>query len=302
MAELKTVVVDDIIVPARLRAVDDDHALFLSADIAANGLINPITVRRTPPATRPFKPFTLIAGAHRLRACVMLDRRDVDCFVVEAGAGEALLLEVSENLIRNELSALDRAVFVIKYREAWEAKHGAIRSGPAIRDKLSPIAGVSILDAVEAMEGSSFFEHAAARLGVHPKSIKRAQQIGSGLSPALRQALRGSPVADNQSQLLKLAAMEPARQKQIAVSFTVDKDISRAIELTDPNAKEKADASQQDGILSRLISTWSRADAKTRAAFLAHIGKTKSTPREKLPTLTELLAATNAGEGGGDAT
>lgn len=68
MAEFKSIALTDIIVPERLRLVEEDHALAIQASIVEHGLINPITVRRTPPATKPFKPYTIVAGAHRLRA------------------------------------------------------------------------------------------------------------------------------------------------------------------------------------------------------------------------------------------
>jgi ParB family chromosome partitioning protein len=129
MAEFRMIPLADIIVPERLRAVEEDHALAIQASIVEHGQINPITVRRTPPATKPFKTFTLIAGAHRMRAMELLDLWEIEAVILDADRDEAQLLEISENLFRNELSALDRAVFVITYRDAWERKHGKIRRG-----------------------------------------------------------------------------------------------------------------------------------------------------------------------------
>lgn len=292
MAEFKSVAIADILIPERLREVDEDQALILSTQIAQQGLINDITIRRTPPATKPFRKYTLVAGAHRLRAHEILRRTEIDAKIVEADALDALLIEIAENLIRNELTALDRAIHVLKYREVWEEKHGKINpkgGRPKNSVKLTEFRDVNVLDAIEAMEGSTFFEHAAKRLGIHRSGVERAQLIGQKLAPELRKALKGSPVADNQSQLIKLAGMEPTRQKKIARAFAKTPDIGRAIDLTDANAKAKDVRTAQQTILSRLIDSWDRADEKTKTAFLQHVGRAQRAPRNKLPKLSDLI-------------
>lgn len=108
--EVRRIAVGDIFVPERLRAVEDDHALAIQSSIVEHGLLNPITVRRTPAAERPY---TLVAGAHRLRAIELLDDGEgIDAVIVNADKDEAILIEVEENLFRNDLSVMDRAVFV----------------------------------------------------------------------------------------------------------------------------------------------------------------------------------------------
>ncbi|WP_237681621.1 hypothetical protein [Agrobacterium vitis] len=47
MAEFKTIPIDQIVVPERLRAVEEDHALAIAQSIVEHGLLNPITVRST---------------------------------------------------------------------------------------------------------------------------------------------------------------------------------------------------------------------------------------------------------------
>ncbi|MGQ4812513.1 ParB N-terminal domain-containing protein [Agrobacterium vitis] len=47
MAEFKTIPIDQIVVPERLRAVEEDHALAIAQSIVEHGLLNPITVRNT---------------------------------------------------------------------------------------------------------------------------------------------------------------------------------------------------------------------------------------------------------------
>ncbi len=119
MAEFKRIAIADIVVTDRLRAVEEDHAQAIALSIAEHGLLNPITVRFTPNAKGG--KFTLIAG-HRLRGVVLNGDIEIDALIVEADKTEAALQEITENLFRNELSAIDRAEFVKAYRELWEEK------------------------------------------------------------------------------------------------------------------------------------------------------------------------------------
>src|SRR5690606_18295837 len=106
------------LVPERLREVDEDYALALAASIRTHGLLNPITVRATPRAARPY---TLIAGVHRYRGAELAGLKEIEAAVVKADKAEARLMEVAENLIHNDLSVIDRAMCIIALREAWEA-------------------------------------------------------------------------------------------------------------------------------------------------------------------------------------
>ncbi|AGF75729.1 hypothetical protein BVwin_06070 [Bartonella vinsonii subsp. berkhoffii str. Winnie] len=127
MARFQEIALDLIVVPERIRPVDDEHAKALAQSMAREGLMNPITVRHTPNAKEGH--YTLIAGAHRLRAAELLGYGAIEAVVVQADKENAVLLEVAENLFRNELSVIDRALFVQTYRELWEKKYGEIKRG-----------------------------------------------------------------------------------------------------------------------------------------------------------------------------
>ncbi len=283
MAELKTLPLDKVLVPERLRDVEEDHAFMIGQSIRRVGLLNPITVRATPRAERPW---TLVAGAHRLRGSELAGLKEIDAIVVKADKLEGELVEIEENIFRNELSALDRAIFVRRYRELWEEKHGWDKGG-----RPSAETSVNFTEVSEDSAQGHFFKRVSERLGLSRSAIEKAQFVGQKLTPELRRTLRGTPIADNQSRLIKLAGMEPERQKKIAVAFAEQPDLDRALDLTDPHAKAKSSQTAQDELLSRLKSTWARTDEKTRAAFLQFVAAAKR-PRDKLPTLTELIEAT----------
>lgn len=268
MAISKSIPLADILVPDRLRAVDEDHSLAIQASIVEHGLLNPITLRQTPNGEHKY---TLVAGAHRLRAITLLDEAEIDAVVVKADANEALLIEIEENLFRNDLSVLDRAVFVQTYRDVWEKTRGEIKRGGDRRggskDQVDPLKSSPVdLVALEAANG--FSKVCADRLGMSVPSIKRLNRIAQNLPREVRSAISGTSIADNQSQLLKLVKLDPEKRAKAHIAIREAKgDFRAAIDLLEPPAR-KPDAQLQ--ILSRLIDSWERAKPVTRKKFLTH--------------------------------
>lgn len=261
MSEFKEISITDIHIPERLRTVDEDHALAISASIVEHGLFNPITVRKTPNGKAKF---TLIAGAHRMRAIELCDDIQIAATIVSADKDEAALIEITENLIRNDLSALDRAYFVQTYRDVWENKIGKIKTGPKgnelIRDKLS------LIDTLQEEAARGFASVCAERLGCSEKAIQRANRIARKLTPTIRKAVQGTAIADNQSALLKLAALEPSDQKKIAVALKkTGSDLKQSMTLLKGHQREELDPQQV--LFDRLVDTWSRANDETKANF-----------------------------------
>ncbi len=250
--------------------------------------MNPITVRHTPNAKEG--NYTLIAGAHRLRAAELLGYSKIDAVVVQADKDNAALLEVAENLFRNELSVIDRALFVQTYRELWEKKYGEIKIGRNKKSKgqVVPLIGgdghLEKLDQVDPIFYTSeesgakgitlcFSKHVADRIGLSSKSVKRLNRISKYLQPQLRSVLRGTALADNQAQLLKLAKMEPVSQRRVAIALQqVEGDLRRAVDLVN-GVNTLPQVNEQERIFAQLLGVWQRADAQTRARFYDYLNK-----------------------------
>lgn len=260
MAEFKIIPVDQIVVPERLRAVEEEHASAIAQSIVEHGLINPITVRATPAAKGG--KWTLVAGAHRLRAFELNGEPEIEATIVEGDKAEAQLIEITENLFRNDLSVMDRAIFVQSYRDVWEGKYGKVEAGrPGNRANLSQL----LEDEAEA---GSFSMHVADRMGVSKRAIERLHKIASNLQPALRARLRGTPAADNQSLLLKLAKEGPKKQAQIAAALAKEPDLKKVLDLAKEPAAEVSDADKQRAIRADLDHAWKKADRMTRVLFV----------------------------------
>ncbi|CAJ1391651.1 unnamed protein product [Effrenium voratum] len=276
MSSTKSIPLDKIHVPARLRDVEDDHALAIQASIQAHGLINPITVRQTPNGE---KPYTLVAGAHRLRAIELLDKdNEIEVVVVKADADDAVLIEITENLFRNDLSVMDRATFVATYRDVWEKTHGPIKAGNPQLDQVDPI-GSSPVDLIAQEHANGFSKVCAERLGVSVPSIKRLNQIAQNLTPDLRAAVRGTSIADNQAQLLSLAKLDPALKPRAAEKLRDHKGDFKAAwpDITG----HKAQPTDQQKILTQMIRLYAKASPKTKAAFRDHLDKVQTREAER---------------------
>lgn len=263
MSEFKDVSINDIHIPERLRNVDEDHALAISASIVEHGLFNPITVRKTPNGKAKF---TLIAGAHRIRAIELCDDIKIAANIVLADKDEAILIEITENLIRNDLSVLDRAFFVQTYRDVWETKYGKIQRGGDQTVNLK----VCLVDTLQEEASRGFAAVCAERLGVSQSAIERANRIAQNLTPTVRKAVQGTVIADNQSALLKLAALEPKDQKKVAVALEkTGGDFKQSMALLDGGKKQEPDPQQI--LFDRLVDTWSRANEETQQQFMAFL-------------------------------
>lgn len=261
MAVFKRLRLSDIDTTGRVLPVDEDLALAIAASMAEIGLICPITVRHTPAAkTAPYK---LVVGGHRHRGAELNQWQEIDCLVVEANSLEARLMELSENIYRNELSKLDRAIFVLTYREAWEEKHGQIdpKGGrPKKQGNDYPVIFTS---------GRELSRQVCNRLGFGPETYKIVNRIGQNLRPELRTALRATPYADDQSTLLKLAKRPPEEQVKVAAALEHEPDLKKVLAFGKP---PKPVVSRHEAAIARLRTAWHSADAEARTAFLAEIG------------------------------
>ncbi|MRN44426.1 ParB N-terminal domain-containing protein, partial [Brucella sp. 09RB8913] len=111
----------DIDIPEdRARELDMDWAQALASMIAAQGLINPITVRMVDGRPR------LVTGLHRYTGVGLLEWETIPARISNAAADdEARLEEVMENLGRNELKVLDRChhLFELKQVHGQGSRH-----------------------------------------------------------------------------------------------------------------------------------------------------------------------------------
>lgn len=204
-ANLAEVPIEEITVPKfRHRALGD--LTELKTSILQSGLLHPVSV--TPDAV-------LISGWHRLEACRQLGMPTIAVRVCELTELEAEIAEIDENLVRKELTPLERSIQLARRKALYEKLHpgsghgsapGRAGGGKKPRDP-----GVR-----------SFVREVAERTGRGRSTIAEEVRIGHHLVPEVAQALLGTPFGDNKNQLKALSNLPPDEQRKILGHLTKD--------------------------------------------------------------------------------
>lgn len=89
----------------------------LAYSIKNLGLIEPIVVRRS----NGEKPYELIAGHRRLKACKMIGCKTIKALIINANDKDAYLIAIAENLQRKSLNPIEEAMAYYNYihKKGW---------------------------------------------------------------------------------------------------------------------------------------------------------------------------------------
>ena len=232
----------------RLRTLDEAAVEQLMESIGARDLDTPIIVRpfalvdpadiaRWGPETPGL--YMLVAGAHRVEACRRLGRSHIPAFVRELSPQAARIVEIDENLVRADLTALDRAAFLSARKELYEQQHPESRRGGDQRT------GRSV---------PSFVAASADTTGWAPRTIQRAVAIHEGLAPAVRQQIAGTLLANREGVLHRISRLPQSRQPAA---------VAKLLERTPPRKRRRPDGAE------RLAAAWHDATPQERRTFLS---------------------------------
>lgn len=249
-------------VPARLRPIDQAWVATLAASLEDHGLEQPITVRPTVDLTG----YILVAGAHRHAAAASLGWGDIACIVRELDDDEARIVEIDENLMRHELNALDRGFFLLERKAVYERVNPQTRHGGDRRSKVDQIKSPTWR-----LGSERFTAEVADKVGLSERTVQRAIDMASKLDREAVACLRGTSMANNQSALLKLSQEPPAKQRTLAAAIRDGKAKTIAAAKVQAGFEPATVDDPQARYLATLLETWVKADATTRASFLADI-------------------------------
>ena len=178
---MKNIPIASIKVENRLRSLNAEKVAELAESIAQVGLLQPIGVR---------PDGTLVYGYHRLEACKQLGWTEIPAVVVDGDDSHAELAEISENLIRNELTLLERAEHLARMRAVYE------RLYPNARGVGRPAKNSATV--------AAFSEWAAAQTGLAQRTIRHYVHLAESLAPEVRDAIRRTPIANDGAELKSL--------------------------------------------------------------------------------------------------
>lgn len=197
---LALVDIKDIVIADRSRDLDEAWVAALAEDISQRGLLHPVTLLLDGKETR------LVSGAHRTAAHVLLGLEKIPAIWSNASSlAEAKVLEITENIVRRELSILDRARHLFDLKAAYEELHPETKAG---------VAGANAKHG-NANEIFSFAEDAAQTLGLSARSIQLSVALWKGLSAHAKATITGTWLANHGAGLNGLSKERAATQKKV---------------------------------------------------------------------------------------
>jgi ParB-like chromosome segregation protein Spo0J len=271
-----------IAVPSERRAL---HGLTnLKQSIQDIGLLHPIIVMKHGEAS-----YQLIAGRNRLAACQQLGWTHIPAHIVPFEATEQAdtlteLAKIDENLIRNDLTVLEYAEHLQRRKQVYLTLHPAKKQGG------SPGMAGGGKKAKRPESGRfvpSFLEDTAQKTGQGRSTVAEAIQIADHLAEDVKRQLRGTPIADRKTDLLRLAKMEPTTQQAVVQTIVQHglSTVTKAVQLLRHAERE------QD-----LAARTQHVDAYQKIFLLLDVYAKELAAKEGLQVATNFSMA-NANEG-----
>jgi N6-adenosine-specific RNA methylase IME4/ParB-like chromosome segregation protein Spo0J len=186
------VAINSITTGPRLREPSPEAVAVLAESMARLGLLAPIVVTPT---------HVLVAGAHRLAAARSLGWSTIAANVLDIDERAALLAEIDENLVRNELTTLERCEHLAERKRVFEAMHPKAKRGGDRR---------SAKYQADKLAVRSFSETTSDQIGESSRNIRRQIAIAEALNQGTRDAIRAMPLANNAQELKRLAKLPEA--------------------------------------------------------------------------------------------
>ena len=240
--ELHNIPIVGVVIPERLRQVDEAAVRRLAESMAELGLHTPITVWSEDDS------FTeLVAGRHRLEAAKLLGWGQIDAYLMEGDANDRLLWEIDENLCRAELTPADVSQHIARRQKAYEDKNGKAKAkgtqaanakmGRATnnRDANAKLADASPGEVAEKASQSNltkaFTKDTASKTGRSERSVQRANQRGQNIAQDVFDKIKGTRL-DTGAYQDKLAKLDHAAQRE-----RVEHDLAQPPAPRSPKAK-----------------------------------------------------------------
>ncbi|ESQ78474.1 hypothetical protein AEYBE204_13040 [Asticcacaulis sp. YBE204] len=295
------VALDDIDDGERMRPIDAAYAEAIAASFMKIGQLTAIDICQLPNLGSG-RPFKLVYGGHRLAAARMCGWSTIR---VKIGSNEVAARkdrEIHENFFRNELSPIDKAIFVAEMLQAERVARGIAdgKDGRALNgDYRSQKFDKKQIDNDVRNLRESFGglqEVVAARLGWNRQEVGRQLALAA-IKPSYVEKLRQSAIANNASQLRAFAKLDDDRQFLCAGQLKAGKatTVAGALAIVDKKAVEPKEVKQ----VASAHSMFSRLSPAQKAEFLRLIQPDlpkgwevrEVKPRETYPTVSDVVAA-----------
>ena len=179
---------NDVVVKFRMRTPSDDKVSEIAESISQVGLLNPITID---------KNNNLLAGFHRFLAYQKLGYDTIPSIIKDVDKKFSELVEVDENLKRNELNHIEIADHIVK-RESLLEELGLTYDATGDNQYSQDADKLTIADIAEG-------------IGLSKRVYQRKKQI-SKLHPEVKDLLVGTEWADSMNELVRLSSEKDSIQ------------------------------------------------------------------------------------------
>lgn len=201
----------------RLRRLKPDKVQGLAKSIQEIGLQSPISLRAhsvmaATPCNHNGKLYSVVAGAHRLEACRSLGWKEIPAIIVNLGDLQSLLWEIDENLVRAELTELERGEHIRTRKMVYEQLYPETKHGGAPANHGG--AGGKVAKSATLPQALSFVKDTAEKTGMSERAIRQSIERAKTIDDSVKETIRDIPeIADKGVELDALAAVEPEDQK-----------------------------------------------------------------------------------------
>ena len=181
----------------RMRATGDITPIKNSIE-SLGILINPITIDTDN---------NLIAGYHRYLACKELGKKEIPVNIVDKNVNKELI-EIDENLIRNDLSTLETAQQLLKRKGIYEAMYPESKAENIKRNNFASV-----------YTSKSFTRDMAEKTEKSQRWVQNHIQIAEHLSKESVKQIKNTPIENNFIILQNIAKKEPNKQLDAIKDF-----------------------------------------------------------------------------------
>lgn len=231
-------------IPSWHRPVNPNLVKDMSDKIKEEGLINPITLVQTE------NELLLAAGQHRLKA-VEIFSESIEANIRQGDELLAEIISIDENLLREELTALQESTMLARRKVLYEQKYPSTRQGG---DRRSEEFSNSNNDDLK-----PFTEVIADVTGQSKSTVQKKLEIGEKLPETVKTLLEGSPIEDNRAELKRLVDLkdEELQQEVAEAIFKGQADsVEDALEVLGHEAPNPVKVTSSD------IARWKKAIKK----------------------------------------
>lgn len=186
----------DVRVGNRKRKLNESKVQSLAESFSSIGQLQPITV-----SEGDYGTYRLIAGLHRLEAAKAIGWKKIQAAVFEGGEIETELAEIDENLMRNDLTVLEQGEHLARRQELVGRNVGRYPNTATVAELKTT-------------------NEIAKEIGISERSAYNRISAARNITPAVKDAIRNTEIANSTTQLLELARLAPEKQVEVAKSIT----------------------------------------------------------------------------------